>query len=148
MANGLEALAARIHAFPAELGKAIAGAATEVMTSAALDGAPKGFMGIALRVRVTTATNSTGATVTVAPVPAGPWTIAEVGSYKKPGGWTIPNPGGRRLKFPDENIRISVHHPGIRGQHAWTEARARMTDAFNELMATVGEEAWGAVIDG
>lgn len=66
--------------------------------------------------------NPTGATAKVYPRGGFP-ILAEKGSYKKPGGYTVPRPGKRRKKTA--GWRGPFHHPAIRPQPWWQDGWER-----------------------
>lgn len=91
-----------------------------------------GRNGASLKVRTRFLRSNGSEGVSISPRPAGAFVLVDQGAEAHEIGPRKRN--AKRLKFPDGEVRRTVHHPGFRGTQAWQAGRAA---AAPRITATV-----------
>lgn len=99
-----------------------------------------GGSGRMMKFRLDAKATVAGSTLIIRPVPAGPWSVLEVGVNHD---WRI-GPGDKVLTV-NGDFRRAVTHPGIRARRTWTSATDEMDDAFLDIARREATKLWGDV---
>ena len=140
--NGLRELAARVAKFPDEVGPAVLPKVGQAMM-AVLEREAAGAMTIK-HLRLTGKIAVDKNSVTLTPIPKGPWTFSEYGSRKS--GWWEPRKGRTGIRFPDGEVRRYVLHHAIRGRQTWTKTQDAIAKDVIKQMKDLVTVEWKKVV--
>jgi hypothetical protein len=133
-------LAAEVRQFGETLAAEVLPTVGPALRQVVLDTASEATGGRFMRQALDARAETGGDTLTVIPVPAGPWSVLEAGSIKRQW-WEPARRGGKRLTLGDE-VRIRVLHGPIKGRRTWTTAQERMSEQFFETASKEAAALW------